>query len=66
MGRHATAQKLRRIQESLQNAALVDEPARRTGPKEKATGIDTDDRQWMEFWRLPRSERRQVVESGCG
>ena len=64
MGHHSTARQLRRIQESLQSAVPADEPARRRGPKEKTAGIDADDRQWMEYWRLPRAERLQSVESG--
>lgn len=64
MAHHATDRQLQRIQESLQSAAPVDEPRKRTGPKEKAVGLTPDDEAWMRRWQLPRAQRLQSVESG--
>lgn len=48
----------RRIADSL--------PPRSRDAVERCTGIDDADLAWQAFWRLPRSQRRLLVEPGCG
>lgn len=36
------------------------EPGKRTGPKEKATGINADDLTWQAHYQLPREERARA------